>query len=186
MKTRVLILMLALSLALPVLSLAAEATQPATAPAATEQAEQTADTTAPFGMGRNRRWNAAPTAPGTNYADENNDGVCDNCGQPGQAPGRGQGPNFTDENNDGVCDHFADGNMAMMRRKMQRSAMAGMRGRKSFGPGMQGRPGMGARPGMGQAPNAQGPNYADENNDGVCDNLPSTQPAQRGPGRNRR
>ncbi len=180
MKTRMLMLMLALSLALPVLGLAAEATQPA--PAATEpteQTEQATDATAPYGMGRNRRWNNTQKTPGTNYMDENNDGVCDNCGLSGQAPGRGQGPNFADENKDGVCDHFTDGGM-MMRRKAQRSAMTGMRGRKAMGRGMQ------AGPGVGQAPNAQGPNYADENNDGVCDFFRNAQPAQRGPGRNRR
>ena len=40
--------------------------------------------------------------------DEDNDGVCDNCGY--NAGGNGQGRNYVDADNDGVCDNYGTGN----------------------------------------------------------------------------
>jgi hypothetical protein len=91
MKNRTLALILALGMALPILGLAAATDASVTAPAA--------------------------GVSGSNYVDENNDGVCDNCGTALQGTGRGQGmngrgmntntagSNYVDENNDGVCDN---------------------------------------------------------------------------------
>ena len=95
---RLFVLMLVLSLALPVLGLAAEVT---TTPDVTPLA---------YGAQQGRRWNATPAvpadpaAPQSNYVDENNDGICDNCGTAqGTNP---DAPGFVDADKDGVCDNL--------------------------------------------------------------------------------
>jgi len=178
MKKNLLILTLALLIALPVLGLAADLT-PVTTPE-TQTAEATA---APILYGPRWRQNATPatTIPQTGYVDADNDGICDNCGNAlGTNP---DAPNYVDENKDGVCDHFGTdeqgqrlGRMQQMMGRMQnlqgRSRQAQGRGQGMMGRGVQG--------------NAQGQNYADANNDGVCDNFGTDTQRNFGPGRNRR
>jgi hypothetical protein len=123
MKNRTLALILALGMALPVLGLAAATDASITAPAA--------------------------KVTGSNYVDENNDGVCDNCGTALQGTGRGMnantvGSNYVDENNDGVCDNCG-------------TTLQGT-GR---GQGMNGR---------GMNSKTAGISFIDANQDGVCDN----------------
>lgn len=132
---RMFVLMLVLSLALPVLGLAAEATAPDTTPLA-------------LGAQRGRRWNttpADPAAPQSNYVDENNDGLCDNCGTAqGTNP---DAPGFVDADKDGVCDNLGTA--------QQYQGRMGQRGRR----GMQ----------------ARGRGFVDADGDGVCDNLGDAQ-----------
>jgi hypothetical protein len=167
MKKNLLILTLALLVALPVLGLAADLT-PVTTPET--------QTAAPILYGPRWRQNAAPatTAPQTGYVDADNNGICDNCGNAlGTNP---DAPNFIDENKDGICDHFGTDEQGQRLGRMQ-----GMRGRiqqmMGRGQGMMGR---------GIQGNVQGQNYADANNDGVCDNFGTDTQRNFGPGRNRR
>ena len=200
MKKNLLILTLALLIALPVFGLAAEATTPA----ATEVLETETTPVAPYGGQNGRRWNQ--TAPGTTvpqsgYVDDDNDGVCDICGnEQGKNP---EAPNFLDENEDGVCDHFGTDqqgqgarDLQAMRGRMQKmmGRMQQMMGRMQNAQGrMQGMMGRGQRgqddfQGRGQQGqgNVQGRNYADTNNDGVCDHFDLDTQRNFGPGRNRR
>lgn len=189
MRKTLVILVMALLIALPVFGLAAEL------PAAPD-----AETAAPPAVQYGRRWRqttpaepavpATPAAPRTGYVDADNDGVCDNCGQAqGQNP---NAPGFTDADGDGVCDHL--GSARQRRFAMgSRQMMMGGRGqhRRPFGNAQQ-------MPGKGMRGAQQGSNYADSDNDGVCDNMGtgpmqnrrpgSFGPAQPGarPGRNRR
>ncbi len=172
MKKTLVILVMALLVALPVFGLAAEAP-------ATPEAEPT--TAQPF---YGRRWRqtvpeAPATTPQTAFEDADNDGICDNCGQPqGQNPAA---PNFTDENQDGVCDNLGTENQGQGR---QDRAVG--RGRHMSGRGMMGK--------------GQGRNFVDANGDGLCDHAQNpgmrgrrpgqgqfapSQPGAR-PGRNRR
>lgn len=101
MKRTFLILTLALALTLPLLGLVE-------APAASETEVPAEEILVPQGRQAGRRWNMPgqdmPTPPAGRFIDENNDGVCDLCGnEPGK---NAQAPGFVDENNDGVCDHF--------------------------------------------------------------------------------
>lgn len=66
---------------------------------------------------------------GLGFVDADGDGVCDNCANVRQARGRGLRQRFVDENGDGVCDLLAAG--------------------KAFG---------------------RGRGFVDENGDGLCDN----------------
>lgn len=172
MKKLTILLAIALMLALPVLGLA----ETAAAPETTEIPEVTE--TPAWGMGWGRgRWNQqapaeVPQAPG--FVDENQDGVCDTCGQtPGQNP---QAPGFTDENADGVCDHFGtdaqfQGRAGMMQGR-SRMAQRGMRMAQGRGRGMMGQGRtqmMRGRMHNAQGQNSQGPNFADANQDGICD-----------------
>lgn len=182
MKKTLVILVMALLIALPVFGLAAE-------------------TAAPVQYGPRWRQNtpavpadpATPADPQTNYVDADNDGICDNCGlAQGQNP---DAPGFTDADGDGVCDHLG----TAMQRRFAMGSRQMMRGRsmhkRAARQGQQ-------MPGRGLQGTAQGQNYVDADNDGVCDNLgtaPMLQkqqrpgqgtfgPAQRNmrPGRNRR
>lgn len=184
MKKNLIALTLALLIALPVLGLAADVTAPVTPEA---QATQTA----PLGGQYGRRWNqTAPetTVPQAGFADADNDGICDNCGN--EQGKNTDAPYYIDENKDGVCDHFGtDGqgqgnrNMQAMRGRMQQM-QGGMQNAQGRGQGMMGRNQQAQ--GRGAQGNAQGPNYADANNDGVCDNLGTDTQRNVGPGRNRR
>ena len=181
MKKNLLILTLALLVALPVLGLAADLT-PATTPET--------QTAAPILYGPRWRQNATPatTVPQTGYVDADNDGICDNCGNvQGTNP---EAPGFIDGNKDGICDHFGtdeqgqrQGRMQTMRGHMRQTIgrMQNLQGRsrqaQGRGQGMMGR---------GVQGNAQGQNYADANNDGVCDNFGIDTQRNFGPGRNRR
>lgn len=204
MKMKLLILTLALLLALPVFGLASDAA----APAAPEV--QATQTTPPGGQYGPRRRQTAPetTAPQTGCVDADKDGVCDNCGA-GQGK-NSDAPNYIDENKDGVCDRFGTddqgqgsrgmqqmrgrmaqmmGRMAQMRDRMaqMRDRMQNAQGRMQgmMGRGQQGQENFQGRGQQGQG-NVQGRNYADTDNDGVCDNFnPDTQ-RHFGPGRNRR
>lgn len=92
MKKKLFVLALTLILALPLLGLAQDAATP-------EAEDQT--TAAPYG---NRRGRGAQEAPADRFQDENEDGLCDLCGQ---KPGENKNaPGFVDENGDGQCDHF--------------------------------------------------------------------------------
>ena len=182
MKKNLLILTLALLIALPVFGLAAEATTPATP----EVLETETTPTAPYGRQNGRRWNQ--TAPGTTvpqsgFVDADNDGVCDIFGnEQGKNP---DAPNFLDENKDGICDHFGTDQQGQGVRSMQamRGRMQQMMGRRQ---NAQGRgKGMMDRGQQGQG-NVQGRNYADANNDGVCDHFGTDFQRNFGPGRNRR
>lgn len=135
MTKKLFTLLLALALALPILGLAAEAL-PEAAPA------DDALDAAPWGGQRGRY---ARRAPRTGYLDQNNDGICDNCGQAqGQDP---DVPGFVDEDKDGVCDNCGAAQQAQAGRQGRRGGM--MRG---FGRGQ-----------------AQGRGFLDEDKDGVCD-----------------
>ena len=177
MKKNLIALTLALLIALPVLGLAADVTAPVTPEA---QAVQTAPET---------------TAPRTGFVDADKDGICDNCGA--EQGKNTEAPNYIDENKDGVCDHFGtdaqgqgQGRMQAMRGRMQQmmGRMQQMQGRmqnaRGRGQGMMG-PNQQIQ-GQGTQGNAQCPNYADANNDGVCDNFSNDLQRNFGPGRNRR
>ncbi len=189
MKKNLLILTLALLCALPVFGLAADAT----APVAPEVQATETTPAAPLGGQYGPRWRQASpdtTAPQTGYADANNDGICDNCGN--EQGKNTDAPNFLDENKDGVCDHFGtdrqgqgQGRMQGMRGRMQQmmGRMQQMMGRnqqaQDRGQGMMGR----GQQGQG---NVQGQNYADTNNNGVCDHFGTGTQQNFGHGRNRR
>ncbi len=197
MKMKLLILTLALLTALPAFGLASDAATPA-APEV-----QAAQTTPPGGRYGPRWRQTAPetTAPQTGYADADKDGVCDNCGA-GQGK-NSNAPNYIDENKDGVCDRFGTDDqgqgsrsMQAMRGRMQqmRDRMAQMRDRMQnaqgrmqgmMGRGQQGQENFQGRGPQGQG-NVQGRNYADTDNDGVCDNYGTGPQRHFGPGRNRR
>ena len=182
MKKNLIILTLAILIALPVFGLAVEATTPET----TEVQETETTPTAPYGGQHGRRWNQ--TAPGTTdpqagFVDDDNGGVCDICGNgQGKNP---DAPNFLDENEDGVCDHFDTDRQGQGARGPQamRGRMQQMMGRMQNAQGR--RQGMMGRGQQGQG-NVQGRNYADTNNDGVCDHFGTDLQRNFGPGRNRR
>ena len=177
MKKTLLILAMALLIALPALGLATDLPAPTEteAPAATET-EAPAATNAPLGRQYGRRWQQAnPEAaqPSPGFVDENKDGICDNCGTAeGQNP---QAPGFVDENKDGVCDHYGTDEQ---RQNQGQRRHAGMRGR-----GMQKRSPMGQQ--RGRQGSVQGPNWADANGDGICDNFRGGRQGQGGQGRGR-
>lgn len=166
MKKNLMILTMALMIALPVFGLAADATTPA----AHEVHE--AETTPT---------NPDTTVPQAGFVDADGDGACDTCGRvQGTDP---SSPNYIDENKDGVCDHFGTDEQGQVQGRMQemRGRMQQMMGR---GQNTQGR-GQGMK-GRGVQGNVQGRNYADADNDGVCDNLGSDAGRSFGHGRNRR
>ncbi|NLX82316.1 MAG: hypothetical protein GXZ04_00640 [Clostridiales bacterium] len=183
MKKNVLILALALLLALPVFGLAAEETaQPETSTPVNQ--------TTPQGAQRGRRWNQTPAAPAatpkSNYVDDNNDGVCDNCGQTqGNNP---DAPGFVDADGNGVCDHLGTEQQGQAFGRNQ-----ALRGRGSNKRAFGRSQGMN---GQGKADNNPGRNFVDADKDGVCDNYPNEEAPVRqgkhqgtqqgGKGRNRR
>ncbi|MHC1787469.1 MAG: hypothetical protein AB9880_10450 [Christensenellales bacterium] len=172
MKKNLIILSLALLIALPVFGLAADAATPA-AP------EVRAAETTPLGGQYGRRWNqtATPdtTAPQTGFVDANGDGLCDNCGS--EQGKNTKAPNYIDENKDGVCDHFGTDQQGQGKGGRAQNAQGRGRGMRGHRQGAQGREVQG---------NIQGQNYADANNDGVCDNFGSSVQRNFGHGRNRR
>ena len=194
MKKNLMILTMALMIALPVFGLAADAATPA---APEVQAAETTPVT-PLGGQYGRRWNQTnpdTTVPQAGFVDADGDGVCDTCGN--EQGKNTSAPNYIDENKDGICDHFGtdrqgrgQGRMQEMRGRMQQmmGRMQEMRGRmqKMMGRGQnaQGR-GQGMM-GRGVQGNAQGSNYLDANNDGVCDNYNGNTQRNFGHGRNRR
>ena len=159
MKKNLIIYTLALLIALPVFGLAAAELTTSVAPEvqATESVPET-------------------TAPQTGFLDANNDGVCDNCGN--VLGTNSDAPNYIDENKDGVCDYFGTAQQGQGQGRFQsmRGRMQQMMGR---GQGMMG----GGRQGLS---NVQGQNYADANNDGVCDHFGTSTQQNVSPGRNRR
>lgn len=186
MKKLSLLLALALILAMPVFSLAESTAEVGQAEAGTAQPETT--TQPPYGW-RGRYGQTNPATQG-GFVDENQDGVCDNCGQ-------GQG--FVDEDKDGVCDNCGQtpwqgpmGGRGMQGRRGMTPGFGkqnpqggwtpgqGMQGRRFMMHGgmMQGRrgmmPGFGSRNPQGQGrfgqanPGAR-EGFIDENKDGVCD-----------------
>ena len=198
MKKNLIALTLALLMALPVLGLAADVTAPVTP-------EVQATQTAPLGGQYGRRWNqTAPetTAPQAGFVDAYKDGICDNCGA--EQGKNTDAPNYIDENKDGICDHFGtdtqgqgQSRMQAMRGRMQQmmgrmhqmqgrmqQMMGRMQNAQGRGQGMMG-PNQQAQV-QGAQGNAQCPNYADADNDGVCDNLGTDLQRNFGPGRNRR
>ena len=194
MKKNLMILTMTLMIALPVFGLAADAATPA---APEVQAAETTPVT-PLGGQFGRRWNQTnpdTTVPQAGFVDADGDGVCDTCGNAqGTDP---SSPNYIDENKDGVCDRFGtdeqgqgQGRMQEMRGRMQQmmGRMQEMRGRmqQTMGRGQnaQGR-GQGMM-GLGVQGNAQGSNYLDADNDGVCDNLDSNANRSFGHGRHRK
>ena len=194
MKKNLMILTMALMIALPVFGLAADAATPA---APEVQAAETTPVT-PLGGQFGRRWNQTnpdTTVPQAGFVDADGDGLCDTCGNAqGTDP---SSPNYIDENKDGVCDRFGtdeqgqgQGRMQEMRGRMQKmmGCMQEMRGRmqQTMGRGQnaQGR-GQGMM-GRGVQGNAQGSNYLDANNDGVCDYYNGNTQRNFGHGRNRR
>ena len=194
MKKNLMILTMALMIALPVFGLAADAATPA---APEVQAAETTPVT-PLGGQYGRRWNQTnpdTTVPQAGFVDADGDGVCDTCGNAqGTDP---SSPNYIDENKDCVCDRFGtdeqgqgQGRMQEMRGRMQQmmGRMQEMRGRmqQTMGRGQnaQGR-GQGMM-GWGVQGNAQGSNYLDADNDGVCDHYNGNTQRNFGHGRNRR
>ncbi|MHC1787809.1 MAG: hypothetical protein AB9880_12200 [Christensenellales bacterium] len=192
MKKKLLVLMLALMMLLPLLGLNAE-----TVP--TPQADPTPAPTTGIPYGPRWRWNTAPDAntPETGYIDANGDGLCDNCGQ--EAGKNPDAPGFLDEDKDGVCDHFGtagqgQGGWQGMRGRMQQmmGRMQTMRGRMQNAQGRMGgldwSQGQGRMGGQGQAQGqawqTQCPNFVDADGDGVCDTQGSG--ARGGCRRNRR
>ena len=184
MKKNLIILTLALLIALPVLGLAADVSTPVTP-------ELQATGTTPLGGQYGRRWNQTPVTPNTtipqsNYVDADNDGICDICGV---EQGKNiDAPNYIDENKDGLCDHYGTDLQGQGTRNMQ-----SMRGRnqQAQGQGAQGNmQSMRGRnqqaQGQGVQGNVKGLNYADTNNDGVCDNFGTDTQQNFGGGRNRR
>lgn len=155
MKTRTLIFVLALSLLLPVYGLAASATDVPETTVTTPAAE----TATRYGGQFGRRFSTSTTqaTAGRYFVDENNDGVCDNCGLAHAGAGQGTNTacaNFVDANNDGVCDNYG-------------TAAQGT----GFGRGRSGQ----QAGGRGMKANATGTNYVDADNDGVCDNFGTAQ-----------
>ena len=180
MKKNLMILTMALMIALPVFGLAADAATPA---APEVQAAETTPVT-PLGGQFGRRWNQTnpdTTVPQAGFVDADGDGVCDTCGNAqGTDP---DAPNYIDENKDGVCDRFGtdeqgqgQGRMQEMRGRMQQTMGRGQNA-QGRGQGMMGR---------GVQGNAQGSNYLDANNDGVCDHYNGNTQRNFGHGRNRR
>lgn len=123
MKKNLIVIALALLIALPIIGLAAET---ATLPETTQ--------TSPLGgqFGRHNNQTNKQVARQSAYVDENNDGVCDVCGNVSgtntQTPGfadlncdgvcdtcgnvqgtNAQAPGFIDANGDGVCDNMGTG-----------------------------------------------------------------------------
>lgn len=180
MKKNLMILTMALMIALPVFGLAADAATPV---APEVQAAETAPTT-PLGGQYGRRWNQTNpdmTVPQAGFVDADGDGACDICGRvQGTDP---SSPNYIDENKDGVCDHLGTDEQGQGQSRMQemRGRMQQMMGR---GQNTQGR-GQGMK-GRGVQGNVQGRNYADADNDGVCDNLGSDASRSFGHGRHRK
>ena len=186
MKKNLLILTLALLIALPVFGLAADATTPVVPEV---QATETTTLGGQYGP-RWRQTTPEGTTPQTGLVDANNDGICDNCGS--EQGKNTDAPGFIDENKDGVCDHFGtnqqgrgQGLMQGMRGRMHQmmGRMQQMMGRNQQTQGRgQGMMGSGQQ---GQG-NVQGQNYADTNNDGVCDHFGTGTQQNFGHGRNRR
>ena len=180
MKKNLMILTMALMIALPVFGLAADAATPA---APEVQAAETTPVT-PLGGQYGRRWNQTnpdTTVPQAGFVDADGDGVCDTCGNAqGTDP---DAPNYIDENKDGVCDRFGTDEQGQGQGRMQemRGRMRQMMGR---GQNAQGR-GQGMM-GRGVQGNAQGSNYLDADNDGVCDYYNGNTQRNFGHGRNRR
>lgn len=200
MKKNMIILTLALLIALPVFGLATEAATPAVTEAQTTEPA----VTAPLGGQYGRRWNQNTpdtTVPQAGYVDADGNGLCDNCGN--EQGKNTDAPNYIDENKDGVCDHFGTDQQGQGQGRMQgaQGRGQGMKGRaqtvQGRGQGMMGRnqqgsgnvqgreQGMMGRNQQGSG-NVQGQNYADANNDGVCDNLGGNTQRNFGHGRNRR
>ena len=108
-----------------------------------------ADTAAPSSapaVAQTQTMNRYGTGSGTNYADKDQDGVCDNLGegiqlrkQDGSGNADGSGQNFVDADQDGVCDNLGEGTPL----------------RKQDGSGTSG----------------SGQNFVDADQDGICDNL---------------
>ncbi len=171
MKKNLMIFTLALLIAMPVFGLAA-VTVPTAAPEV-----QTADATPadPFSRQYGRRWNqVAPdtTGPAASFVDADGDGVCDNCGNAlGTNP---DSPNHIEENKDGVCDHLGTDEQGQGHMQAAQGRGQDMRGHHQQAQGLR------------VQGNAQGKDYADANNDGVCDNLGSNGQKAFGRGGNRR
>lgn len=145
-KTMLVILILALLASVPLFGLAETTQTPDTNPAPTQS----------FGQQRGRRRVWQPEAPAGGFVDENQDGVCDNCGQiPGQNP---QAPGFADENKDGVCDRFGTEAQRLNRRH-------GM----GQGRTQQLKRGRGGMAQTQNRTNLQEKNFTDANQDGICD-----------------
>jgi len=184
------LLLAALLFALPLTGSLAEA-PPAESPGAVTTPAETPETEtppaespaseAPRAPSCCRGWRRNQARPSqAPFVDENQDGLCDTCGQaPGQNPGA---PGFTDEDQDGVCDHLGTSQQRQGRQRLMRGRQAV----RKLGRMMRGRMG-GMR---GALPNTQGRFFQDQYQDGVCDhfNQGTGQPwtAPRGPGRNRR
>ncbi len=169
MKKNLIALTLALLMALPVLGLAADVTAPVTP-------EVQAAQTAPLGGQYGRRW--SQTAPETTAPQADASALL--------SPETGTDAQDQDENNIQAM----RGRMQKMMGRMQemQGHMQEMQGRMQNAQGRgQGRMGRNQQAqGRGAQGNAQGPNYADANNDGVCDNLGTDTQRNIGPGRNRR
>lgn len=181
MKRNLILLILALLIALPIFGIATETAAPATPEVQETETAPTAPPSGPYGP-RWRQFAPGMTAPQTGFVDEDNDGLCDNCGS---TQGKNaDAPGFIDENNDGVCDHFGtdeqgqgQGRMQAMqsrrRQMMERRQGVQNPGRRMMGgQSVQGR-GRGMA-GRGVQGNARGRNYQDDNNDGVCDRFDSS------------
>ncbi|MDD4135370.1 MAG: hypothetical protein PHN46_09855 [Eubacteriales bacterium] len=171
MKKNLMIFTLALLIAMPVFGLAADATTPV---APEIQVTETAPIV-PLDGQYGRRWNqVAPdtTVPAASFVDADGDGVCDNCGNAlGTNP---DAPNHIDENKDGVCDHLGTDEQGQGHMQAAQGRGQDMRGHHQQAQGLR------------VQGNAQGKDYADANNDGVCDNLGSNGQKAFGRGGNRR
>lgn len=198
---KTLILLLVLMLSLPPFALAAETTQQTANE--TEQTETQAPAAQPVwrrGMMQRRFQTTKTAAPGSNFADENEDGLCDTCGKTQAEAGK----NFAEKNQDGVCDCAQDGFLGqhsqMTRSMLKKHRNTPEKTQRRIAQGTVPGQGLGKRGFMNQSPVAedaqpqsfQGSNFADENQDGICDlyqnNGTRQTPAYRngGPGRNRR
>lgn len=101
MLKRLMLLALVMALLLPSLAMAEEAAT--NDPQATQAPSLT--------QGGGRRWRQQPAQPDnqeakSRYVDENQDGICDNCGQ--QPGSNTKAPGFVDADGDGLCDHLSE------------------------------------------------------------------------------
>lgn len=168
MKKTLLVLAMALLIALPIFSLAAEE-------AALPETETIPVPATQYG----RRWRQ--TAPQSRFEDADNDGICDNCGQAqNQNQNQGQNPDapgFADENKDGVCDNFGTGQQGQGRRGNAAGCgqRVGRMGRR-MGRGMRGNV-----QGQGQG-QGQGRGFVDADGNGICDHAGSGRMQNQRPG----
>lgn len=172
MKRTILLLLALLVLTLPLLSLAQETAAPEATAAPTQSPEEES-TKRPWGPRRGMRFGQAqPPA----FVDENEDGVCDFCGQAtgdsASTPTEQEGftpPAAMQQRRQMMRGRMMQGQMPMMQRRMQMMRSQMLRGCMAGGQGFQ------------QAPQGQGPQFQDQDQDGICDHFQTFKNQQNAP-----